>query len=93
MRQGAQRRPRPRPASLRLTAGNHDGAGPEVYLLVDAQLVNFRTIKTVRDPGVFGVGDDLILLLRLCDTRSERRECPKTCQRQTDTGHYYEEAN
>jgi len=62
-------------------------------LLVDAQLVNFRTIKSVRDKRVFGVGDDLILLLRLCDALSERRERAKTCQRQKDASQNYEQAN
>src|SRR4029077_778002 len=79
--------------SLRLAAGDHDGSGPEVLLLIDAQLLNFRTVKSVRDQRVFGVGDDLIVLLRLCHARSERRERAKTCQRQKDAGQDYEYAN
>ena len=81
------------PTSLRLAAGNHDRAGPEAHLLVDAQFVNFGTIKSLWDQRVFGVGDDLILLLRLRDARSQCGERAKTCQRQTDTGQDYEQAN
>ena len=47
-------------------------------LLVDAQLVNFGTVKSGRDQRVFGVGDDLILLLRLCHALRERGERAKT---------------
>ena len=65
------------PASLRLAAGYHDGAGPEIHLLIDAQLENFGTIKSVRDQRVFGVGDDLILLLRLCDARVSAENAPR----------------
>jgi hypothetical protein len=90
---GAKGESRPISRSLRLVAGNHDGAGPETHLPVDAQFMNFRTIKSVRDQRVFGVGDDSILLLRLSDTRSERRERAKACQRQQDAGEEYEQAN
>jgi hypothetical protein len=31
--------------------------------------------------------------LRLCDARSKRGKRAKTCQRQTDASHYYEQAN
>jgi hypothetical protein len=62
-------------------------------LLVDAQLLNLGTVKAVWDERVFGIGDDLMLLLRLCDARSKCGERAKTCQRQKDAGHDYEQAN
>ena len=76
-----------------MAAGNHDGAGPEVQLLVYAELMNFGTIKFVRDQGVFGVGDDVIALLRSRHASSERRECAETCECHKDAGHDYEYAN
>ena len=46
-------------------------SGPEVLLLVDAQLVNFGTVKP-DGKRVVGRGDNVILLLRLCGVRGER---------------------
>ena len=76
-----------------LAAGHHDGASTEVFLLVDAQLMNFGTVKSNRNERVCGAGDNLILLLRLCDARSNRGKRAKTCQRQKDAGQDYEQAN
>src|SRR5206468_11221507 len=73
--------------SLCLTAGNHDGPSPEVFLLVDAQLANAGTVKSDRNEGVCGVGDNVILLLRLCG------ESAKARQREKDAGQDYKEAN
>ena len=39
-------------------AGNPDGSSPHVVLLVDAQLVNFGTVKSIRDKRVRGVNDN-----------------------------------
>jgi hypothetical protein len=54
-------------------------------LLVDAQLVNARTVKSGRDKGVGGLGDNMRLLLRLCDAKAQ--------QRQKDAGQDYKQAD
>ena len=42
-------------ASLCLAAVNHDRAGPHVFLLIDAQLVDLGTIKHDRHKGISGL--------------------------------------
>ena len=71
--------------SLCPAAGNHDCSGPEVLLLVDAQRGNARTVKSVRNEGVGGIGDNVILLLRLCDAKAR--------QRQKDAGQDYKQSD
>src|SRR5216684_1996892 len=73
--------------ALCLAAGNHDGSGPEVLLLVDAQLVNFGTVKAGRDEWVGGLGDNVLLLLRLCG------ESAKAHQRQKDASQDHKPAH
>ena len=50
-----------------LAAGHHDGASTEVFLLVDAQLMNFGTVKSNRNQRVFGKGDNLTFWHRFYD--------------------------
>jgi hypothetical protein len=64
--------------SLCPAAGNYDGSGPHVLLLVDAQLVNAGTIKSGRDERVGRSGNNCMALLRL------RGEGAKAQQRQED---------
>jgi len=49
---------RGRRTSLRLAAVNHDGAGPHVFLLINAKLADLRTIKHGRHKGINGVIDN-----------------------------------
>ena len=44
--------PQDKLTSLCLAAENHDGSGPEVLHLVDAQLANLGTVKSRRDKRV-----------------------------------------
>ena len=64
--EGRSCRSRSRTASCE-AAGNHDGAGTEVFLLVDALFVNLGTVESNRNEGITGTGDDLVLLQRLCE--------------------------
>ena len=66
-------------ASLGQAAENHNGSGAKVLLLVDAQFVNFGTIKESRNQGVHGPGSNVIILL---GSRGERAQ---TKQPQEDT--------
>jgi hypothetical protein len=50
--------------------------------------MNFGTVKPVRDERVFGVSDNVRLLLSL----SQRREHAKASQRQKDAGQDYKQA-
>ena len=67
-------------ASLCLATVDHDGAGTHVFLLIDAQLVDFRTIKHGRHKGINGLIGPCMVLLRL------RGERAKAQQRQKNTG-------
>src|SRR5438128_1365799 len=69
--------------SFCLAAENHDRSGPEVLLLIDAQIVNAGTIESGRDQGIDGVGCSVILL-RLRGARSGERA--KAQQREKNTG-------
>jgi len=57
-------------------------------LLVDAQLVNLGTVKSIRNERVRGVSDNFLFLLRLgaCGERAKAR------QRQKDADQDYKEA-
>ena len=57
----------------------------EVFLFVDAFCADRGTVKSVRDKGIGGVGDNVRLLLRLGDG--------KACQRQNDADHDYNQAD
>jgi len=67
-----------------LAAGDHDSAGPEVFLLVDAQLVNFGTVKSNRDERIIGAGDNLTSRHPLDDALSGCGEHADLGQRQND---------
>ena len=54
---------------MSLAAENHDDAGPQVFHLVDAQLMNLGTIKSWRDEPVDGLRG-VILLPRLRGIRN-----------------------
>ena len=64
-------------------ARHHDGSGPEVLLLVDAQLLNFGTVKPDWHQRVVGRGNNVIPYLYRCAVRGER---VKGHQRQGDPG-------
>ena len=44
----------------RLAASDHDGSRPEVFLFIDALLVNRGAIKSNRNERVRGAGDNLV---------------------------------
>lgn len=66
---------------------------PGDFHLVDAQLVNFGTVKSRRDKqaSVLGPGGILIVLLRRRYVRFERIRCGQ--QRQRDADQAYEQAD
>jgi hypothetical protein len=47
-------------------AGDHDGSGPEVLLLVDAELLNFGTVEPDWHQRVVGCGNNVIPYLHQC---------------------------
>src|SRR4029077_10611779 len=65
-------------------AGNHDGARPEVFLLVDALLVNRGTVKSNGYERVSGMGNNLTLRHRLYDALSGCGEHAELGQCQND---------
>ena len=67
-----------------LAARHHDGACPEVFLLVDTLLVNRGTVKSDGDERVRGIGDNLTFGHRLDDALSGCREHTDLCQHQND---------
>ena len=67
-----------------LAAGNHNGSGPEVFLLVDALLVNRGTVKSNGDEWVRGAGDNLTFRHRLYDALSGCGEHAELGQCQND---------
>ncbi|PYI95955.1 MAG: hypothetical protein DME98_14485 [Verrucomicrobia bacterium] len=68
-----------------LAAGNHDSSGPEVFLFVDALLVNFGTVKSNGDERVRGLGNNLTFRHRLYDALSGcGRQHAGAQQRQND---------
>ena len=67
-------------SSLRLAAVNHDGAGTHVFLLINAQLADLRTIKHCRHERISGLTNNCMVLLRL------RGERAKAQQRQKGAG-------
>ena len=53
-----------------LAASDHDSSGSEVFLLIDALLVNFGTVKSNGDERVRGAGDNLTFRHRFDDALS-----------------------
>jgi hypothetical protein len=67
-----------------LAASNHDRSGAEIFLLVNAQLVNFGTVKSNRNQWVRGTGDNFAFLHRLYDALSSSGKGARAQQRQKD---------
>jgi len=51
--------------SLRLAACDHDCSGPQIFLFIDPQVANSRTVKSDRYQRIGGLHDDLLPLLGL----------------------------
>ncbi len=49
--------------SLRQAAENYNGARPQIFLSVDAQLLNARTVYRRRDERINGAGGHAVFLL------------------------------
>ena len=58
-------------------AENHDGSSPKAFLLVNAELVNFGTVKSRRNERVAAIVKRAILLLRFCEAREDAANAPE----------------
>ena len=76
--------------ALRRAASDHNETGPKVLLLVDALLMNLRTIKSRRQHAhIDGTKERVILLLYLCVVSSTGGKGAEAEQCQKDTGYDY----
>ena len=74
------------PTAFYRAAGDHDCSGPEVLLLVDAELLDFGTVKPDWHERVVGCGNNVILNLYWCGGRGQRANAH---QSQGDAGQRY----
>src|SRR5438034_5608659 len=84
--------PAKRYTSLRQAAENHNGSGPKILLLVNAQLVNFGTVKPGRNERIDGVSSS-VTLLRLCNARGGYGGRAKAQQHQDNACQRCQQAN